>query len=123
MNVYVTHSKHFFDYQKELYEPLENSVLAQNHKFIFPHNENETPFSSKKMMQSKGFDLILAEVSYPATGQGIELGWADAYSIPIVCIYKENAKIAGSLKRITNSFVEYNDHKDLVEKLGKILNE
>lgn len=35
----------------------------------------------------KTCDLMIAEVSLPATGLGIELGWAKAFKVPILCMY------------------------------------
>jgi nucleoside 2-deoxyribosyltransferase len=115
MKIYVSHSKNF-DYKKELYEVLEAANL--NQEFIFPHKDSNTSFNTKDLLQNKKCDLVLAEVSYPATGQGIELGWADIYQIPIICIYKNQAKIAGSLKIISNTFMEYENTEDLILKLN-----
>lgn len=123
MNIYVSHSRHFMDYQKELYEPLENSELAKKHTFVLPHKASGMPFNSKEKMQDGSFDVILAEVSYPATGQGIELGWADFCNLPIICAYKSGAKVGGSLKALTDKFIEYNDSSELIDKLEKIINE
>jgi hypothetical protein len=117
MKVYVSHCKNF-DYKKELYEVLENSGLKV--EFILPHKDSTVPFNTKDLLQNKKCDLVLAEVSFPATGQGIELGWADIYQIPIVCIYKKDAKIAGSLKVITDKFIEYDDDRSLVSSLSEI---
>ena len=112
MKIYVSHSRHF-DFKNELYDVLESSNLK--HDFIFPHKESDAPFNSKELLKNKNCGLVLAEVSYPATGQGIELGWADAYAIPVICIYKKGSEISGSLKVVCETFIEY--EKDLVEKL------
>ncbi len=115
MKIYVAHSRNF-DFTKELYEPIQNSSLIKEHTFIFPHSENDEPFSSKELFQN-GCDLIIAEVSYPATGLGIELGWADILKVPVICIYKKDSKVSGSLKVITDKFVEYSGTEDLIAKL------
>ena len=119
MKIYVSHSRHF-DFKKELYAVLENSNLDQD--FIFPHKESDAPFNSKDLLKDKGCDLVLAEVSYPATGQGIELGWANIHNIPIVCIFKKNSKISGSLSVVSKDFIEYEDEGDLENKLKEYLN-
>lgn len=118
MKIYVTHSSSF-DYQNELYLPLRRSELNKLHEISLPHEHTTNQFNSKEYM--KECDLILAEVSYPSTGQGIELGWANLYSIPIVCLYKKNLKPSGSLKVISNSFIEYENSEDLVQKLSEFL--
>lgn len=116
MKIYVCHSKNF-DFQNELYKPLKDSGLPV--EFIFSHEEGAQQYNSKDLFQNHKVDYVLAEVSYPATGQGIELGWADAYKIPIICIYKKGAKPAGSLKVITNTIVEYENLTDLINKFAK----
>ncbi len=121
MTIYFSHSRSF-DYKKELYEPLRNSDLAKQHRFVFPHEESDNPFSTKQLLESKACDLIVAEVSFPATGQGIELGWADILQIPIVCIHKKDAHVAESLKVVSKEFMEYKDTRDMVLSLSKILN-
>lgn len=116
MKIYVSHSKNF-DFENKLYKPLRASELNTKHEIFLPH-EGEWVDTKESM---KSFDLILAEVSEPATGQGIELGRADVYGIPIVCIYEEGKKISNSLKFITEKFVEYKDPQDMVDKVLKIL--
>ncbi len=116
MKIYVSHSKNF-DYKNELYKPLKDSKLPV--EFIFPHEKRSEPFDSKLLLERHGCDYILAEVSTPSTGQGIELGWADVYKIPIVCIYKKGSKPAGSLKVITNTIVEYKNLTDFINKFAK----
>lgn len=120
MKIYVSHSRNS-DYQNELYKPLRESELNKLHEIILPHENSETPYNSKELLSKKQVDLVIAEVSHAATGQGIELGWADAFEVPIICIYKSNAKLAGSLIVISSDFIEYNNSKDLHERLLKII--
>lgn len=119
MKIYVAHSRGF-DFQKELYDPIKSSSLTGEHTFIFSHEESVEPFSSKELFQN-GCDLIIAEVSYPATGLGIELGWADMLKVPVVCIYKKDSKVSGSLKAVTNTFLEYSDAGDLIAKVAQAI--
>jgi len=70
LEIYITHSRDF-DYKTELYTPLRNSSLNSQHRFILPHETNEF-INSKEIIQRS--NLVIAEVSYPATGVGIELG-------------------------------------------------
>ena len=114
MKIYVSHPKSF-DYVNELYKPLKEANLPV--EFIFPHEEGSDPYDSKLLMERHGCDYVLAEASFPATGQGIELGWADVYKMPIICFYKSGTKPAGSLKVITDKIIEYSDTNDLVNKL------
>jgi hypothetical protein len=118
MKIYVTHSSNF-DYQRELYEPLRNSQLNREHEITLPHQSTTEQFNSKKYM--KECDLIIAEVSYPSTGQGIELGWADIYNVPIVCLYKKGTRPPGSLKVISHTFIEYENSEDMIKKISDYL--
>ena len=120
MTIYISHSRSF-DYKKELYEPIKLSPLSEKHEFIFPHENSDQPYPTRELLQSKDCDLIIAEVSYPATGQGIELGWASLLDIPIVCIYKEGAKVSSSLNAVTNKFLMYTDTQNMIEDITGVL--
>ena len=120
MKIYVAHSKKL-DYKKELYEPLRNSSLNKEHEIILPHEKSDKPFSSKEFF--KTCDIIIAEVSYSGTGLGIELGWTDYCKIPIICVYKSGSKLSGSLRTITNHFMEYSNTKELISGIEEKLRE
>lgn len=116
MNIYVTHSSSF-DYNRELYQPLRNSELNKIHKITLPHEHSTDQFSSKEYIKS--CDLIVAEVSYPSTGQGIELGWANSYDVPILCLYKKGTTPSGSLSIISNTIIEYDGCEDVIRNISE----
>ena len=116
MKIYISHKKDS-NFENELYEPLRNSELVKKHNFIFPHEDIAVTFNVKEMLQNKECDLVIAEVSYPATGQGIELAWANMFDIPVVCIYKEGVEISGSLSFITNKFLMYTSKENMLEDI------
>ncbi len=89
MKIYIVHSNSF-DYKNNLYIPIRNSKLNLKHDIIFPHETNEFINSTKTIQNA---DLIIDEVSYPSTGMGIELGYAESLNKKIACIYKKNSKI------------------------------
>ena len=120
MKIYVAHSSSF-DFRKELYTPLRASKLAKLHQLILPHEASSTPMSSKDLL--KTCDLVLAEVSYPSTGEGIELGWADMLGIPIICLCKAGYQYSPSLKVVTQKIIEYSDSEDLIKKISLSLAE
>lgn len=115
MKIYLSHSSNF-DYVNDLYQPLKSSSLVHEHQITFPHDKSTIGSHSKDLIAHA--DLVLAEVSHPSTGQGIELGWADDSSTPILCIYKAGSKISNSLRFITNDFAEYKDQDDMLGKLS-----
>lgn len=114
MKIYVTHSSNF-DFKNELYLPLRNSDLNKDNEIILPHEDSIEQFSSEKMMSS--FDLVIAEVSYPSTGQGIELGWATSNNVPVVCIYKKGIEYSGAIKTVSDTILEYQDPNDMIQVL------
>ena len=117
MKIFVSHTNQI-DYQNELYLPLRESVLNQGFDFFLPHEGNKN-VNTKEEIQSS--ELMIAEVSFPSTGSGIEIGWADSVNIPLLCIYREGMKISGSLKFLTNDFIEYSSPEDLITKLTDYL--
>jgi hypothetical protein len=111
IQIWHTRNSHF---HQELYEPIKNASFFHEHTFIFPHDGVD--WSSKETL--KNIDLFIAEVSTPATGLWIELGFASAYGKKILCIYKKWSKISASLKLITENFIEYDSSVDMIEKVG-----
>jgi nucleoside 2-deoxyribosyltransferase len=113
--IYVAHYTKY-DFEKELYEPLKKIT---NYEFIFPHDKSIVPESSKNKI--KKCDAILAEVSYPSTGTGIEIGWADSFKKPIIFISKKGIVVSKSLNILSNNFFEYKDLNKEYIKLKKYL--
>lgn len=118
MKIYVSHSRNF-DFENELYSPLRNSRLSEKHSFFFPH-ENGKNINTKKEIEDS--DLILAEVSFPSTGQGIELGWASAANIPIILLSKKETDRSSSLQYLSNEHIEYVSQAEMIEKITNLLN-
>ena len=105
MKIYISHSSE--------YNPIKSSNLIKSNIFFLPH---EDKIVNTKDIISK-CDLVIAEVSLPSTGQGIELGWADYTKTPILCMYEKGTKISSSLKYITNEFIEYDSVEDMIKKI------
>lgn len=120
MNIYVAHSI-IINYIDDLYNPIKNFHKIVEHNFYFPHDKNNERCNGYTFY--KQFDLILAEVSEPSTGLGIELGWANILQIPILCIYKRGSKITSSLKAVTDQYIEYENSEDLLNKLFEYIND
>lgn len=114
MKIYFAHSKDL-ENQEEIYSKLES---LSEHEFIFPYRDSSVPLNSKEII--KTVDLILAEVSNPSTGLGIELGWADMLDKPMVCAYRTGLEPSRSLKLMNTSLLEYDDITDLVNKIKNL---
>ncbi len=88
---------------------------------MLPHETSDEPFNSKDYLKNEA-DLMIAEVSESATGLGIELGWADNYEVPIICVYRNGSKISSSLKVISKNFVEYSNSEELTSGIERLIN-
>ncbi len=115
MKVFISHSNHF-DFKNQLYLPLRKSQLNSRHQIFLP--EEDGKINTKETI--KNSDLLVAEVSLPSIGLGVEIGWADSFNIPIVCIYKDGKSFSSSLKFLTNKFISYKNEDDMIVKLSKV---
>ena len=118
MRIYVAHSKNC-DYKNELYLPIRQMKLNEDNEIILPHENSDGSSNTREFY--KEIDLFIAECSYPATGLGIELGWAYDDHRPIYCIYKKGSKLSGSIRAVTNNIFEYTDVVDMVDIIGSII--
>jgi hypothetical protein len=116
MIIQVWHSRDS-DFLTELYEPIKQAPFFSEHTFIFPHDDSVV--DSRESL--KNIDLFVAEVSYPATGLGIEIGLARAYGKQILCISKKWVKVSSSLKYMTDDFLEYMDSNHLIKQIWNYL--
>ncbi len=113
MKVYLTHSTGY-DYTTELYDPIEQTI-GREFGIFYPHKSDSQGVQSRDIIASS--DVVIAEVSYPSTGQGIELGWAYDSKIPVICFYQAGAKTSGALQFICDTFIEYASSQDMTNKL------
>lgn len=120
MKIYVTHSRSF-DFKNKLYVPIRKSRLNSLHEFILPHEESDEPYDSKTLIMCDSLDLLLAEVSYKSTAQGVELGWADSRNTPIALLYDKDLRPSNSLRRVSNLWVPYSNEIELVEGIERAI--
>jgi len=106
MKIYFAHSTHS-DFRNNYYKPIKESVIADSNLLIFPH-ESDDWLNSKEVI--KGCDFVVAEVSQPSTALGIEMGWANAFSVPILCVNKRGSEVSVSLKAVTDKVVVYDNN-------------
>lgn len=118
MKIFVAHSSGY-DYKNELYFPIRNSESLKIYEIFLPKEKSENEVITRDII--KNSNVVIAEVSYPSTGQGIELGWADIFGVPIVCIYKSDAKISQSLNKLTDKFYTYSNANDMVQKIASAI--
>jgi hypothetical protein len=114
MKIYVGHSTGF-DFASDLYAPLKQSPLWSKHQIYLPHENSKDVINTRNIIVNS--DIFIADVSYPSTGLGIELGWANQAGVMIVCLAQMNAKLSSSLQIISSEFIRYVDEIDMMQKL------
>lgn len=81
-----------------------------------PHeNGAEAQLDSRKVLPT--CHLMIAEISYPSTGLGMELAWAEHASIPVLCIYKIGCQPSSSVTNLFPDIIGYESNTDMVEKV------
>lgn len=115
MLIYCVHSS-AFNFTDEFYQPIRDSSAFQKHTFIFPHASGAEPIHSKTVIEN--CDLVLAEVSHPSTGMGIEIGWADAAGKPIWAIHRVGTSIPRSISLVATKIFSYASLDDVLDSLA-----
>lgn len=118
MKIYLSHSSHF-DYIQDLYAPIKKAPFFSSHDFVLPHDTAALPENSKQIIAQS--HVMIAETSYPSTGQGIELGWANSFSKPIFCLHKKELCGSSSLKYVCTNSAEYETQEELTRGIATFL--
>lgn len=124
MRIYISHSTdRSYDFRKFLYEPLQASSLMKDNTLIFPHERDygNEPRNMKEEIKRAAF--VLAEVSHPSTGSGIELGWANEHDVPIFCMYQYGRDYSRALLVLTKHIEHYSGATEMVEKIERFIND
>lgn len=116
MQIYISHSTQF-DYKTELYAPLKSANNCK-HQLYLPHEQHADAINTRKIIEFS--DVLLAEVSHPSTGQGIEIAWAADANVTIVCIHKQNTRFSSSLALLCKDFYEYANLDELMTLFSNI---
>lgn len=66
-------------------------------------------------------DALIAEVSMPSLGAGIEMGWADSFHHPVIAIYEKGSNPSFSIDNVVTDRVEYEGPEDMLQKLEAAL--
>lgn len=117
MKILVTHSSNF-DFHNKLYEPLRESLFNNKYEILLPQERQREKLTKDIIKECA---VIIAECSLPSTGQGIELGWADAFNIPIICIHEKGSKFSHSLRYVSDIFIEYANEAEMIKLLQERL--
>lgn len=117
MKICVGHSREF-NFEEYLYKPLLELGEELDIEFVLPH-EGNTYNNSRET--TRECDVMVAEISYPSTGMGIEIGWVNDLGKPIICLIKKGFNISDSIRTVTDKFVEYGDESELKVGLKNFL--
>lgn len=120
MRIYIAHSKDI-NYIEDLYKPLRNDSFFKNHELILPHETDINSANTREFY--KTIDVFIADCTEPATGLGIEIGWAYDDNKKIYCIYKSGSKISSSIKVVTDIYYEYSTPDEVVSIVKNIVEE
>jgi len=118
MKIYCAHSS-AFDYQCDWYDVLRASSLMVDHELIFPHEHPEIQRDSYPTLQS--VNCVLAEVSHPSIGLGIELGWAYLLQKPLYCLYTSGSRLSPSAANISTQCAAYGSKEELIQLISQII--
>lgn len=122
MRIYLSHSTSY-DFTNELYLPVRTSPVLSKHEWFLPHEKTDSQFASRELFRNGGCDLVVAEVSNPSLGVGIEMGWASATGIPVVAMHKTTAKPSQSVRAVASRGFSYQSIQDMVDKLERLIKE
>lgn len=117
MKIFISHSSKF-DFQKELYLPLMQADYYKEHEFIFPHLQDIVKMTKEAI---KNCDLVIADVSLPSTGLGIELGWAESFNKPIICIYKDGTTLSEAVTLVSSKLLMYTSTENMIEDIQGVI--
>lgn len=118
MKIYVGHAGSY-NYKAELYDVLKESVLWHQHEFILPYEHIDAPKDSESIIRT--CHILLADVSYPSTGLGIELAWARQAGIPVLAVHQKSAKFSNSVAVVTTNIAAYNSHLEIITILENFI--
>lgn len=114
LKIYQILVEELSQYASNIYSPIDT--------IKFTGSSEEMYVRVMKILQST--DLVIAEMSSPSTGQGMELQEAVRLNIPIIIIAKNGSKISstvlgsGKIKKV----IFYNEKEEIKGKIEDLLN-
>ena len=114
----------------KIYEDLVNICRKVSDNIYSPLDTmqfkgNDTERYNRAMELLKETDIIVAEMSVPSTGQGMELQEAVRLDISIIVIAKSGSKVSGLIKGSgkVKTILYYNNIEDIEKELIKQIEE
>jgi len=119
----LTHStQEFRDFVDHLNKTLAFKYEMLNFHGLHPASDHE--IYKHDITQVKACDLLLAEVSYPATGLGFEIATALGSHKPILAIARPEATVSRLILGINSSLfscIRYTNEEEIIDAVEKKL--
>jgi nucleoside 2-deoxyribosyltransferase len=91
--------------------------------FVFEIGGTPEDIFERDYNQLKSSDIIIAEVSEPSHGVGVEIGLSVSLDLKRILLIQEGKKLSNLVKGIPNTeIIKYSDSDDLINKLNSSLN-
>lgn len=116
MRIYFAHPTSI-GYQ-ELYATIRADEDLARHEVILPHESPDHENNPRDFY--KTLDLVIAEVSAPSTGLGIELGWAHDDGVPVYAFHRTGTTPSSSIYSVIDHIATYSAPAELTSRIKDI---
>ena len=115
----VSHSKERLNLLPEIEKTVREKGIET---FVFKISNDPKEIFKRDYEQLKSCDIIIAEVSEPSHGVGIEIGISYCLGLKIILLQEKDKNVTKLAQGIPNVIIiEYDNLKDLKNKLSKSL--
>jgi len=115
----VSHSKERLNLLPEIEKTVREKGIET---FVFKISNDPKEIFKRDYEQLKSCDIIIAEVSEPSHGVGIEIGISYCLGLKIILLQEKDKNVTKLAQGIPNVIIiEYNNLEDLKNKLSKSL--
>jgi nucleoside 2-deoxyribosyltransferase len=129
MQIYFSGSIRGMEPQKEWFQILIRHLktygdVLTEHSFSYSYDEeiriDDNCIWERDIKWLKNSDVVVAEVSAPSLGVGYEIGKAEEWGKPIICLFRSSerklsAMIGGSKNCVVKTFKEEKDAFDIID--------
>lgn len=136
MQIYFSGSIRGMEPQKEWFHKLITHLktygeVLTEHSFSYSYAEeiqiDDNWIWERDIKWLKNSDVVVAEVSAPSLGVGYEIGKAEEWGKPIICLFRSTEKklsamIGGSKYCVVKTFKEEKDAFDIIDDFLQELN-
>ncbi len=97
LNIYFSASSAKLDVRRDLYQKIIKVIESLGAEITYNWFEDKQKLSSEQIFEKasnsiKKSDVVIAEVTYPSTGVGQQIGLALEFKIPVIALQQEGKK-------------------------------